>query len=164
MSATTETRLRTPLPDSLELGEFTLLLPDETVESGAPLAAQIRAEIAAAFANLDPVLSLAYELEITEIEVGSGSRKSKNKVRLKRKKGKTLREKLMAAVAAASMALGFMSTDFAKLTDNLDTACKVVITDCNLRGIKAEIPEKHFFPVVPSPRSQDQGPPGSEST
>jgi hypothetical protein len=72
--------------------------------------------------------------------------------------------KAHGGVAAASMALGFMSTDFAKLTDNLDTACKVVITDCNLRGIKAEIPEKHFFPVVPSPRSQDQGPPGSEST
>jgi hypothetical protein len=56
-----------------------------------------------------------------------------------------------------------LSADYAKIPENLEAACQHVMTQCNLQGIKVEIPEKHFPPVVPSPPPQEQGPPGSES-
>lgn len=137
------------LYDSLDLGEFSLILPDESVQSGAGRAAEIRASIADAFAKLDPMLSLLYDLEIEETEVHSGSRKSKNKPRLKRKKGRTILQKLMAIGSALGFAVGVLSADYSKIPENLEKACQVVVADCKLRGKNIEITDKHFPPVDP---------------
>ncbi len=163
MSTTAETRTRIPLPELLDLGEFTLLLHDETIESGAPLAKQIRESIVAAFAKLDPVLSLVYELEIDETEVSSSSRKSKHPVRLKRKKGTSLLQKLVVAVSAFGFVVGVLSADYDKIPENIEKACQTVVADCKLRGKNVEIPEKHFPPVDPNHPTQQKQPPDDQS-
>lgn len=148
MNTTAQASARMSLPDLVDLGEFTLLLHDETIESGAQLAQHIRESIAVAFAKLDPLLSLVYELEIVETQVATSSRKSKNRVQLKRKKGAT-RQTLFAMVTWVTMAIGVLSADYSKIPENLEKACQMVVTDCNLHGRNVEIPEKHFIPVDP---------------
>jgi hypothetical protein len=154
MSTAVQPRARVPLRDLLELGEFTLLLRDETVESGALLAKQIREAIAAEVAKRDLILALVYEIEIIESEVEAGSRKSKNRIRLKRKKS------LIALVSWVGFSIGVLSADYDKIPHNLESACQAVVTTYKQRGNDVEITEKNFPPVGPTHPADDPEPPG----
>jgi len=145
----TATRSRRQLREIIDLGEFSLILRDETVESGEKLAAEVRALISEKFMKLSPALSIFYDLEIEETEVVSGSRKSKNKLKLKKKKGNTLGQKIFNAVAAVGLAVGLLSADYDNIPDNLERACQQVVAECQIRGKNVEITNMNFSPVRP---------------
>lgn len=159
MTTTAPTRDSLKLPESIDLGEFTLLIHGRDERSGEPLAKEIRALIAQEFAKRDLVLSLLYEIEIEEFEVGSGSRKSKNRVRLKRKKGRTLWETIKLTGSAFVVAIGLLSADYSKIPENLEWVCEHVVHVCEERGHQVEIRDKHFYQVdIAQPRDDTFSP------
>ena len=145
----TASRTRRQLREVVDLGEFTLFLPDETVESGAKLAAEVRAAVADRFMKLSPALSLFYDLDIEETHVEPGSRKSKNKPRLKKKQGRTLGQKIINIVSVIGFAIGVLSADYEKIPENLEKACQQVVAECQRRGQNVQIVETDFPPPQP---------------
>lgn len=143
------TRSHRKLRETIDLGEFTLLLPEETVESGAKLAAEVRAAIVSRFMRFNPVLSLFYDLDIEEADVVSGSRRSKNKPRLKRKKGRTFGQKIFNAMTVVGLTVGLLSADYENIPTNLEKACKQVVSKCQLRGQNVQIIDLNFQSVRP---------------
>jgi hypothetical protein len=159
VTTTTSAVISRNLPESIELGTFTLLIYGEDERSGESLAKEVRTLITQEFAKRERVLSLLYELEIEEFYVGLGCRRSKNRAKLKQKKGRTLREKLLLAGAGIVTLFHMVSFDYSHIHENLDFICVHVVKECNARGKKVEILDKEFYRIDLSRPSDDTSAP-----
>jgi hypothetical protein len=133
------------IPDVVDIGEFTLVIRGIDRAAGDDLSAEIRETISQKFARREPLLALAYCVEVEEFEVTAGSRRSRNRFRLKLKKGRGLWARVKAGLSTAVILVGVASTDYGKLKQNAEWVYDEVEHAYSQRGTEISIQNRTFY-------------------
>lgn len=129
------------------VGEFMLTIRHLEGAEADQLAAQIRRYIETAFRKANPLLCTLYDFEIDETEVWTGSRKSKNRGKLKKKKGKTIKEKLGLLLSRLALGLSLAATDPTVIQENWERVVQSVENVFGTEPPEVEIEELETFPL-----------------
>ena len=144
------------LPESLELAEFVLSVPDGP--EGERLAKAFDEQVMLEFRRREPAISALYELEIEELAVWTGSRKSKKRARLRKRTAK--KEGVVAWLkrnaTVITLILGIASADTGKMEENLEKAIHTVVAASQAAGHMISV--ENIVPINTNPPGKTTSP------